>query len=186
MDQDLVVRVQQGDKRAFETLTVTDYPRLFRVAHSILRERSHAEDATQQAYFDIWRNIRRLRDPAKFEGWSYRILVNACYAEAKRTPGWLPGTEVATAQEPRAVDAFDAVLDREELEHGFQRLTVDQRVVVVLHFHLDMTLEQVAGTLGIPKGTVESRLGRALKSMRIALRAETHPAATGARQEVVR
>ncbi len=74
MDQNLVVRAQQGDRRAFDTLTVTDYPRLFRVAHSVLRERARAEDATQQAYFDIWRNIRRLRDPAKFEGWSYRIL----------------------------------------------------------------------------------------------------------------
>jgi DNA-directed RNA polymerase specialized sigma24 family protein len=62
---------------------------LFRVAQGILRDRSHAEDATQQACLDIWRNIQRLRDPAKYEVWSFRLLVHACYAEAKRTPKWL-------------------------------------------------------------------------------------------------
>ena len=78
MDRDLILRVQQGDKRAFDSLALADYPRLFRVAHGILRDRSHAEDATQQAYLDIWRNIQRLRDPAKFEVWSYRLLVYDC------------------------------------------------------------------------------------------------------------
>ena len=106
MDRELIVRVQAGDQRAFDALTLVDYPRLYRVAHGILRDRSHAEDATQQAYLDIWRNIRRLRDPAKFEAWSYRLLVHACYAEAKRTPKWLPDTALPPAREPTAVDAF--------------------------------------------------------------------------------
>ena len=114
-------------------------------------------------------NIRRLRDPAKFEVWSYRLLVHACYAEAKRTPKWLPDTELPPADEPTAADAFGAVLDRDELEQGFQHLSVDHRVVIVLHYLLDMTLEQVAETLDIPKGTVHSRLSRAMDSMRAAM-----------------
>ncbi len=186
MDQDLVLRAQQGDQRAFETLTVTDYPRLFRVAHSILRDRSRAEDATQQAYFDIWRNIRRLNSPETFEGWSYRILVHACYAEARRTPRWLPDSELPTACEPTATDDFTAVLDRDELERVFTRLSIDQRAVVVLHFHLDMTLQQVAETLGIRKSTVDSRLSRAMRVMRTALRADAHPVAPQIRPEAVR
>lgn len=186
MDQDLVVRAQQGDRRAFDTLTVTDYPRLFRVAHSILRDRSQAEDATQQAYLDIWRNIRRLRSPAAFEGWSYRILVHACYAEARRTPRWVPDSEALAVREPKAAADFAAVLDRDELERAFARLTIDQRVVIVLHFHLDMTLEQVARILGIPRGTVDSRLSRALRAMRTVLRVDTSPALSGVRQEAMR
>ena len=102
MDQDLVVRAQQGDQRAFESLTVADHSRLFRVANCLLRDRELAEDATQQAFLDIWRDLRRLRDPAKFEGWSYRLLVRACYAEAKRRPEWVPDDEVSPAPEPRA------------------------------------------------------------------------------------
>ena len=186
MDQDLVVRAQQGDRRAFDALTVTDYPRLFRVAHSILRERTRAEDATQQAYFDIWRNIRRLRRPDAFEGWSYRILVHACYAEAKRSPRWLPDSEAATLHEPKADDDVAAVLDRDELERAFARLSIDQRVVVVLHFHLDMTFEQISKTLGIPKGTVASRLRRAMQLMRTALRVDDHAVASPVRQEAAR
>jgi RNA polymerase sigma-70 factor (ECF subfamily) len=169
MDQELVVRAQQGDQRAFVTLTAADYPRLFRLAFGILRDHGMAEDATQQAYLDIWRNIRRLREPASFEGWSYRVLVHACYAEAKRRPRWIPETEIPVIHDPHAADEFAAVLDRDELERGFRHLTVDHRVVIVMHYLLDMTLPQVAEVLDIPLGTVSSRLDRAMKSMRAAL-----------------
>ncbi len=175
MDRDLIVRVQRGDKRAFDSLALADYPRLFRVAQGILRDRSHAEDATQQAYLDVWRNIQRLRDPAKYEVWSCRLLVHACYAEAKRTPKWLPDTALPGTREPRAADAYGAVLDRDELEHGFRQLSVDHRAVIVLHYLLDMTLEQVAETLGVRKGTVYSRMSRAMDAMRIAMGVDFEP-----------
>ena len=186
MDPELVLRAQQGDRRAFDTLTVTDYARLFRVAHSILRDRSRAEDATQQAYFDIWRNIRRLRSPERFEGWSYRILVNACHAEAKRSPKWLPDSVLSTQRGPTLRDDFAVVLDRDELERVFTRLSIDQRAVVVLHFHLDMTLQQIAETLRIPKGTVDSRLSRAMRVMRTALRADRRQLVPDSQPETLR
>ncbi len=93
---------------------------------------------------------------------------------------------MSTGHEPKATDDFAAVLDRDELERAFARLSIDQRVVVVLHFHLDMTLEQVSKTLGIPKGTVASRLRRAMRVMRTAMRVDASPAIAPARQEVVR
>lgn len=175
MDQNLVVRAQHGDQRAFESLTIACHPHLFRLAHGILGNPQLAEDATQQACVDIWRDIRRLRDPARFEGWSYRILVRCCYREAKRRPRWLPEAAIEPADEPRTVDAIDAVLDRDQLERGFQRLPVEQRAVIVMHYLLDMTLEQVAGTLDIPTGTVYSRLSRAMTAMRAALESDARP-----------
>ena len=175
MDQDLVVRAQHGDQRAFESLTVACHPRLFRLAQGILGNPHLAEDATQQACLDIWRDIRRLRDPAKFEGWSYRILVHCCTREAKRRPRWLPEAQIPPAAEPRVVDATDAVLDRDQLERGFQQLPVDQRVVIVPHYLLDMTLEQIAETLDIPTGTVCSRRSRAMAAMRAALDSDARP-----------
>jgi len=178
MDQDLVVRAQHGDQRAFESLTVAAHPRLYRLAQGILGNPHLAEDATQQACLDIWRDIRRLRDPAKFEGWSYRILVHCCQHEVKRQPKWLPDVAVPPDREPRDAHSFDAVLDRDQLERGFGRLSVDQRAVIVLHFLLDMTLEEVARTLDIPVGTANSRLSRAVASMRAALEADARPAQT--------
>jgi len=151
MDQDLVVRAQNGDQRAFESLAVTSHPRLYRLAQGILGNPHLAEDATQQACLDIWRDIRRLRDPAKFEGWSYRILVHCCYREAKRRPTWLSEAEIRPADEPSVI-------------------------VIVLRYLLDMTLEQVAETLDIPTGTVNSRLSRALAAMRAALESDARSA----------
>jgi RNA polymerase sigma-70 factor (ECF subfamily) len=187
MDQDLVVRVQQGDQRAFEALATADYPRLHRVAYSVLGDPALAEDATQQAYLDIWRNLRRLRDPAKYEAWSYRLLVRACYAEAKRQPRWSPSDDLPPAQEPRAVDAYGVVADRDQLERGLRTLSMDHRVVLALRHLLGMTPEEVAATLGISRCAVYKRLRAATDAMRAALEADARTVApTVGRQEALR
>jgi RNA polymerase sigma-70 factor (ECF subfamily) len=187
MDQDLVVRVQNGDQRAFEALATADYPRLFRVAHGVMGDRGLAEDVTQQALLDIWRKMRRLRDPARYEGWSYRLLVRVCYAEAKRQPRWTTVDDLSSADEPRAADAFLAIADRDQLERGFEQLSMDHRVVIVLRFLLGMTPEEVATTLGISRWTVYSRLRVAVKAMRAALEADARSVTpTTDRQEALR
>lgn len=176
MDQHLVVKAQQGDQSAFESLTVANHSRLYRVAYSILRDRHLAEDATQQAFLDIWRNIRSLKEPAKFDGWSYRLLVHACYAEAKRRPNWASQSDMQPAHVPTAPDEYGSVIDRDLLERGFRHLSIDHRTVIVLRCLLDMPLEQVAETLGVPVGTVGSRLSRAVEALRAALEADSRPA----------
>ena len=172
MDQDLVVRVQQGDQHAFERLATADYPRLFRVAHGVLGDRALAEDATQQALLDIWRKMRRLRDPAKYSGWSYRLLVRVCYAEAKRQPTWTMGDDLSPADEPRVADVYRDIADRDQLERGFRRLSMDHRVVLTLRYLLGMTPEEVAEVLGLPRQTVYSRLQAAMKAMRAVMEAD--------------
>jgi RNA polymerase sigma-70 factor (ECF subfamily) len=175
MEQGLVVRAQQGDLAAFERLTVATHPRLYGVALGILRDPSAAEDATQQALITIWRHLRRLRDPAKFDSWSYRLLVNACYDEAKRKPNWERDSEMQPTHEPRAGDAFGAVADRDQLDRGFQRLSMDHRTVIVLRYLHDLPLEQVAEALDVPLGTVASRLNRAMHLLRAGMEADARP-----------
>jgi RNA polymerase sigma-70 factor (ECF subfamily) len=187
MDQDLVVRVQQGDERAFEALAAADHPRLYRVAYGVLADHASAQDVTQQALLDIWRKVRRLRDPARYEGWSYRLLVRACYAEARRRPKWTSNDDLPPAAEPRAADAYGVVADRDQLERGFRQLSIDHRVVLVLRHLLGMTPEEVAETLGISRWTVYSRLERATKAMRAALEADERAViVTTRRQEALR
>jgi RNA polymerase sigma-70 factor (ECF subfamily) len=187
MDQDLVVRVQQGDQRAFAALASADHPRLYRVAYGVMGDHAAAQDVTQQALLDIWRKIRRLRDPAKYEGWSYRLLVRVCYAEAKRQPKWMSNDDLSPAAEPRAADAYGVIADREQLERGFRRLSMDHRVVLTLRHLLGMTAEEVASTLGVSRWTVYSRLERATKAMRAALEADDRTVTASAeRQGVLR
>ena len=172
MDEELVVLAQQGDRQAFESLTLAHYTRLYRVAKSILRDRPTAEDATQQAFLDIWRYIRRLRDPSRFNGWSYRLLVHACYAEAKRTAPKVGEVEPLSEDIVSTADDIRNVADRDQLERAFERMSLDHRTVIVLRHLIGMTPEEVAEALSIPRQTVYSRLRRAEASLHSALEAD--------------
>jgi RNA polymerase sigma factor (sigma-70 family) len=182
MDTDLVKRAQRGDEEAFASLAVASGDRLHAVAHRILRDIDLAEDATQQALLAIWRDLPQLRDPARFDAWSYRLLVRACYLEGRRTRQWSPNLRILPADGPSGQEGLSSVVDRDQLERGFRRLSIDHRAVVVLHHYLDMPLEQVAETLGVPLGTVRSRLLHAMRGLRAALDADARPA----RQEASR
>jgi DNA-directed RNA polymerase specialized sigma24 family protein len=100
MDTDLVTRAQRGDEEAFASLAVAAGDRLHAVAHRILRDLELAEDATQQALLAIWRDLPQLRDPARFDAWSYRLLVRASYAEGRKERRWAPNLRLLPADEP--------------------------------------------------------------------------------------
>ena len=176
MDTDLVILAQRGDEGAFTSLAAGMADRFLAASHRILRDLSLAEDATQQALLSIWRDLPQLRDPARFEAWSYRLLVRACYAEAGRSRRWAPNLRLLPADEPAVADGMRTVIDRDQLERGFRRLSVDHRVVLVLHHYLDLPIEQVAETLGIPAGTAASRVHYAIRGLRAALDADARPA----------
>ena len=175
MDADLIGRAQHGDEEAFASLAVAAGDRLHALAHRILRDSDLAEDATQQALLAIWRDLPQLRDPARFDAWSYRLLVRACYAEARRTRS-ASNLRLLPADEPMGADGTSLVIDRDQLERGFRRLSIDHRAVVVLHHYLDLPLAEVAEALGVPEGTVRSRLHHAMRGLRAALDADARPA----------
>ncbi len=176
MDTQLVVLAQHGDEEAFASLAVAIGGRLHAVAHRILRDTDLAEDATQQALLTIWRDLPQLRDPAAFDAWSYRLLVRACYAEGRRIRAWTPNLRLLPVDEPVETGGLSVVVDRDQLERGFRRLSIDHRAVVVLHHYLDLPLDQVAEILGVPIGTVRSRLFHAMRGLRAALEADARPA----------
>ena len=177
MDTGLVMRAQHGDGEAFASLAVACGDRLHAVAHRILRDTDLAEDATQQALLAIWQNLPQLRDPTRFDAWSYRLLVNACYDEGRRRRIWNPNLRVLKDIQQVAPDALRDVHDRDQLERGFRRLSIDHRAVVVLHTYLDLPIDEVAETLGVPAGTVRSRLHYAVRALRAALDADERPVA---------
>jgi RNA polymerase sigma-70 factor, ECF subfamily len=177
MDTDLVTRAQHGDEEAFASLALAVGDRLHAVAHRILRDLHLAEDATQQALLAIWRDLPQLRDPARFDAWSYRLLVRACYAEGRKERTWTPRLRLLDSDEPMQADGSSTVIDRDQLERGFRRLSIDHRAVVVLHHYLDWPLPKVADVLGIPDGTARSRLHHAMRGLRAALDADARPPA---------
>jgi len=147
------------------------------VARGILRDIDLAEDATQQALLTVWQDLPQLRDPARFEAWSYRLLVHACYAEGRRERRWAPNLRVLPPEDSSADGGLGMVADRDELERGFRRISIDHRAVVVLHYYLDKPLDEVARILEIPAGTAHSRLHHAMRALRAALDADARRSA---------
>jgi len=177
METDLVIRAQNGDQGAFARLALACGARLHAVAHRILRDADLADDVTQQALLAIWRDLPHLRDPARFEAWSYRLLVHACHTEGRLIRRRVPVLHLLPTDAPDGEDVLGWVDDREQLERGFSRLSVDHRAVVVLHHYQNLSVDEVAEALGIPVGTVRSRLHYAMRELRAALDADLRPVA---------
>src|SRR5205823_4831508 len=103
-------------------------------------------------------------------------------AESGRARRWSPNLRLLDTDEPASKDGLSSIVDRDQLDRAFCRLPIDQRTVVVLRHYLDLTAEEVAETLGIPLGTVASRLHYAMRGMRAALDADARPPAREAAQ----
>jgi RNA polymerase sigma-70 factor (ECF subfamily) len=184
MDRSLVVSAQHNDRQAFEALAARAYTRLYRIALGVLHDAPSAEDATQAALIAMWRYLPRLRDPGRFDGWSYRLVVRACYDEARRRPPWLPESAAVPERHPVAADDYLGIVRRDELERAFPRLSVEHRAVIVLRYMLDLPMEQIAEALDVSVGTVGSRLNRALQALRAILDADARPGTPAVGQKV--
>jgi RNA polymerase sigma-70 factor (ECF subfamily) len=172
MQQPIVERAISGDHDAFAVLARGAIGRLYAVAKLILRDEELAQDATQEALVAAWRDLSGLREPEKFDAWLHRILVRCCYREAKRERTRRLAELHVPIPEVDVPDASIGFAEHDELERAFRRLAPEQRAVLVLHFYLGLPLTEAADVLGIPPGTVKSRLNRATQSMRAMLDAD--------------
>src|SRR4051812_30558214 len=154
VDRKLVEAAQAGDEDAFSTLARAAADRLFAVAYRILRDAGRAEDAVQQALINAWRQLPGLREPERFDAWLHRLLVHACYAEARRVRIWNANVRVLPLGGISTADPSISVDERDTLDRAFTRLPTEQRAVFVLHHYVGLPLAEVAETLGIPIGTV--------------------------------
>jgi RNA polymerase sigma-70 factor (ECF subfamily) len=168
----LVEQARSGDEEAFASLARAAGDRLLAIAFRILRDLGLAEDAVQQTLVIAWRELPSLRDLERFEAWLHRLLVNACYAEARRGRRWAANVRVLPVDGPTVPDTAVAVALRDQLERAFRRLPPEQRAVFVFHHYLGLTLPEIADQLGVPLGTVKSRLHYASNTLRAAIEAD--------------
>ena len=165
---ELVRLAQRGRTEAFDRLAAARIDRSYRLAVAILRSADDARDAVQGAYIAAWRQLRTLRDPARFDAWLDRIVVNACrMAMRHHRSVRIHDLEIRPQQQN------EAVADAEILRAAFKRLTVDQRAILVLHHVEDRSIEEIAAVLDKPAGTVKWRLHAARNALRRALEEES-------------
>lgn len=176
MDQrELVVRAARGDHEAFDALVRFASNRLYGIAYRILRDQYLAEDALQQALITVWNELPRLRDPDRFDAWTYRLIVRAATAEARKAGRANPASPLLPddADVSRAPDEFRTIGDRDALERGFSRISAEQRAVLVLQHYAGLSQAEIADVLGIPIGTAGSRIHYAARALRAAIEADS-------------
>jgi RNA polymerase sigma-70 factor (ECF subfamily) len=159
------------ESAAFEDLMADHLDESFRVAVAILGDTDEARDATQEAFIAAWRQLPRLRDPAKAASWLHRITVNTSISRLRKRAR---DRTMARALRFAAGDGGgvdDGFVHRESLRTALWQLKPEHRVVLFLRFYEDLTVEQIAERIGIRQGTVKSRLHYGLERLRQAYEA---------------
>jgi RNA polymerase sigma-70 factor (ECF subfamily) len=141
----------------------------YRLAGYLLGDATEAQDAVQDALIKAWRSWPNLRDREAFGPWFERIVVNVC-RDRMRRHRTLRMVDLDAAGEVESADPFGSMFAGDEVAGAVARLGSDHRIVIALRFWRDLTLEQIAETLGVPLGTVKSRLHYALAALRTELK----------------
>ncbi len=165
VDRDLVEAARNGDREAHADLLGSRAGRLFAIAQRILRDVDRAEDAVQEALVLAWRDLPGLREPDHFDAWLHRLVVRACLAEARKARRLVATLVELPVDISVGRDAHLDIIDRDELERAFRRLPPDQRALLVLRHYAGLETAAIADILGIPDGTVRSRLHHAHRVM---------------------
>lgn len=173
-----VLQAMAGDHDAFAALVTAATARLYALACLILRDSDRAADATQEAFVRAWREIPRLRDANRFDAWLRRLLVNSCYDEARRVHRRAEVSLVSLGDRS-VTDTSTGLAQSDRIERAFRQLPLDQRTVLVLQHYADLSHSEIADTLGVPIGTVKSRVRYGVAAMRAALESDDR-AGTGA------
>jgi RNA polymerase sigma-70 factor (ECF subfamily) len=173
----LVERAMRADTAAFNELIAPRLRRMLRLAASVLMNEADAADVVQDVCVDAWRRLPTLRDPANFDAWLSRILLNAC-RDAIRVRGRARVREIhpdavdPDAHAERIAPLADTVTGAMAVRSAFARLGADDRTILALHHVDDRPLSEISVLLGIPEGTAKWRLHRARHALERALESE--------------
>lgn len=183
VDQQLVERVQRGDKRAFELLVAKYQRKIFRLLSRLIRDTGEIEDVAQEAFIKAYRALPNFRGESAFYTWLYRIAINTAknhlVAQGRRAPTTTE-TEVEDAErmddaeQLRDVNTPDSMLLSkqvgEAVNRAIDRLPEDLRTAIVLREIEGLSYEEIAESMNCPIGTVRSRIFRAREAIANELR----------------
>jgi RNA polymerase sigma-70 factor (ECF subfamily) len=171
-ERSLIAAAKRGDARAYETLVRPYEGVAWRTALVILRDATDAEDAVQSALLKAWQHLARFRDDSPFRPWLLRIVANeAKNVRVARQRGRDRTTNVddqpsVAAREPDVLDTLVVAERSRDLVARINRLPLPDREILHLKYTLELTEPEIAGVLDIARGTVKSRLSRAIERLR--------------------
>jgi RNA polymerase sigma-70 factor (ECF subfamily) len=169
------VAAGRGDQAAFEELYKRTHRAVYSAVRTMVRSEEDALELTQDTYLDAWRSLPSLRSPAAFRTWLFRIAANKARDHRKRRllsidsleerqEGGNGGEPVDPREGPPEV--LVAGERRRRVQEAMEGLTEEHRAVISLFYGAGLGVTEVAGALGVPRGTVLSRLARARDALR--------------------
>jgi RNA polymerase sigma-70 factor, ECF subfamily len=175
---------QQGDRAAFQLLFETYKDKVFSIAvYSSGGDRAVADDVTQQIFLKLFTAIRQFRGDSEFTTWLYRLVVNACLDERRRSRRWLPLPETVTMTNPSDKKPQEKQYARREISEAVQaaigELKPKFRLPILLKYIEGLSYEEIASVMGCSKGTVASRLNRGHSQLAKRLAHLNNPAVWG-------
>jgi len=159
----VIESAKQGDESAFELLLEPLLGQAFRLAVGLLHDRQAAEDAVQEAAFNAWRKLPQLRQGSEMRPWFFAIVANECRSAMRSR--WWSATRLVLP-EPSSDPPDDAVVAGVELRRALRSMDPDKRLVLVLHWYLDLPVDEIAGITGLSARGAETRLRRATNELR--------------------
>ncbi len=166
-DVDLIARYLKGDNAAFDELMQAHQDRVFGICLRMLRDREAALDVAQETFLTVFRKADRYKAEATFSTWLYRVAMNACYDYLRRTKRRQadPFPEGLDPSDPRAADPLESAEIRPDIEAALHRIPEEFRSAVVLVDLQGLSIDQTADILGVPSGTVKSRVFRGRRQL---------------------
>jgi RNA polymerase sigma-70 factor (ECF subfamily) len=158
-----VTGVDRERAAAFQRLADQHLDASYRLAHSILSNPNEAQDAVHDAFVTAWQKWTTLRDHDRFDAWFRRILVNTCRDRLRRRSR--TDTDISHQTRLTAPDHASSITERVRVEQALSRLKPDDRILIALRHHHDLTVSDIAYVIGVPSGTVKWRLHRAHKRL---------------------
>jgi RNA polymerase sigma-70 factor (ECF subfamily) len=166
-DELLVIKCRQGNKDAFDELVGRWQKRLWHYAFKVTGSESAAWDIVQETWYGIIKGIRKLEDVSVFPGWAFRIANNKCtdWLRKQRLQNRLNNelTKRTKNESDKNQNGDEAT---ESLRAAIEKLSPDRRALLTLRYHENFDIGQIAEILGVPEGTVKSRLHRTLDQLR--------------------
>jgi RNA polymerase sigma-70 factor (ECF subfamily) len=168
-EQRLVKRVQQGDLRAAERLVHEHYPAVYRLHRSLTYDADEARDLTQETFVRLWRSLDQFRGDSSLSTWLHSIAFNLVLeTRRKRRPTTCRWDEMDPegAAPDSVIEEVVARAQGDRVRQALGRLDDEYRDAIVLYYLQGLSINEVADVLGVPAGTVKSRLTRARERLR--------------------
>ena len=176
-DEQLMLRLKDGDRQAFNEIVNRYRDRMVSYACRMVGNAELAQDVAQETFVRVYKSASTFRDDGRFSPWLYKIASNVCLSERSRRAKEALNVDYDTLEDMHdsgvlVEDQVMATLTAQRLSRGIGKLTSSHKTVLVMHVYQGLTYVEIGEALGIPTGTVKSRLFYAIRKLRDVLEME--------------